>query len=317
MKKNEIFISQNFKNFEEMEASAKNWQYKTTYKLLPDAYIGTHHVILLPTMQLSYSEKHGGLLHEITSPKGMMSVAVIEKNEGRACFGNTKLQEKMVVFFDDKKAYTMINSGYFKVAIFSFSKQMYRDLGRRLAKHRGEVIEDTDNTLQSILEETLERFKKDPAIRENIPEQQQIEERLITHLSHLLEEQTPYLPKLTKGEKIALEIRDRVYKRINGKVTISSLAEEYKVSEQTLQNAFKSLFGFTPNIFIRHLKLNHVCHALRKADPSIDTIVRISKKWGFTHMGHFSRYFTELFGENPSVTLGKGCSLPKNHTETV
>jgi AraC family ethanolamine operon transcriptional activator len=316
MKKNEIFISQNFKNFEEMETSAKNWQYKTTYKLLPDAYIGTHHVILLPTMQLSYQEKHGGILHDIISPKGMMTVAVVEKNEGKACFGNTKLKEGMVVFFDDKKAYTMTNSGYIKVAIFSFSKQVYKELGKYLSKHRGEVIEDTDNTLQTMLDEILERFKNDPSVQENLSEQHQMEEQLITQLSHLLETQTPSLPKLTKGEKIALEIRDRIYKRINGKVTIGSLAEEYRVSEQTLQNAFKSLFGFTPNIFIRHLKLNHVCHALRKADPSIDTIVRISRKWGFTHMGHFSRYFTELFGENPSVTLGKGCSLPKKQTKT-
>jgi AraC family ethanolamine operon transcriptional activator len=308
MEKNKIFISQHFENFVQMESSAKNWHYRATYKLLPDAYVGTHHMIFLPSMQLSYQEKHGGILHDIIPPKGMVSVAVIEKSEGKACLGETKLKAKRVVFLNDKKAYTMINSGDFKVAVLSFSKKVYKELSRKLSKYSGEAIEDTDHILQNTLEDILNTFKNDPSVQEDTAKQNEMETLLIDKLSILLEDQTPTLPKLTKGEKIALQIRDRIYKRLNRKVTISALAEEFNVSEQTLQNAFKSLFGFTPNIFIRHVKLNHVCHALQKADPSTDTIVRISKRWGFTHMGHFSRYFTELFGENPSVTLGKGCS---------
>ncbi len=31
--------------------------------------------------------------------------------------------------------------------------------------------------------------------------------------------------------------------------------------------------------------------------------MRVAQKWGFRHMGKFSKYYTELFGENPSVTL--------------
>ncbi len=31
--------------------------------------------------------------------------------------------------------------------------------------------------------------------------------------------------------------------------------------------------------------------------------MRVTQKWGFKHMGKFSKYYTELFGENPSVTL--------------
>ncbi|HHO65596.1 MAG TPA: helix-turn-helix domain-containing protein, partial [Epsilonproteobacteria bacterium] len=31
--------------------------------------------------------------------------------------------------------------------------------------------------------------------------------------------------------------------------------------------------------------------------------MRVAQKWGFKHMGKFSKYYTELFGENPSVTL--------------
>jgi len=313
MKKDTHIINRHFDTFEEMEQSAKNWSFKNIYKLLPHADTGSNHIIFLPDMQLTYSENDGGVLFDVKPPQGMMTVAVIETCEGKACFEETKLKEGMVVFSDDKKARTLITNDKFKVALFSFSKKTYKELAKKLADHTGDVIIDTDDRLVDILRDALNTFTNTPSAIEDTAYQTQLQEKLITQLETLLQAQTPKRPKLTRGERIAIEIRNRVYKKMNAKISISSLAEEFHVSEQTLQNAFKSLFGFTPNIFIRHIKLNHVCKALQKADASEDTIIRISKKWGFTHMGHFSRYFTQLFGENPSVTLGRTCSVRKEH----
>jgi AraC-like DNA-binding protein len=75
------------------------------------------------------------------------------------------------------------------------------------------------------------------------------------------------------------------------------------VSEQTLQNAFKSLFGFTPKKFLQLLKLNLVHHDLQNAEPKSTTILTVASKWGFRHMGRFSKEYTILFEENPSFTL--------------
>jgi len=313
MKKDTHIINRHFDTFEEMEQSAKNWSFKNIYKLLPHADTGSNHIIFLPDMQLTYSENNGGILFDVKPPKGMMTVAVIETCKGKACFEETKLQEKMVVFADDKKARTLITNNKFKVAIFSFSKQAYKSLSKKLIDHTGDAIKDHDDHFITILNDALHTAINTPETLNDISYQTGLQERLIRTLEKMLETQTPKRPKLTRGERIAIEIRDRVYKKLNAKISIRSLAEEFEVSEQTLQNAFKSLFGFTPNIFIRHIKLNHVCKALQKADASEDTIIRISKKWGFTHMGHFSRYFTRLFGENPSVVLGRTCSSKKEH----
>ena len=72
--------------------------------------------------------------------------------------------------------------------------------------------------------------------------------RKITETSSLKE------AKLTKGEKTALAIRDQVYHHMDGKVNIDAFAKQYQVSIQTLENAFKSLFGFTPKKFLQLLK---------------------------------------------------------------
>ena len=297
------FISQTFDKTDLMRQSSPNWAYEATYTLLPQAFEGKNSVVFLPQVQLSYATRSGGILYEVASPKGTISLGVVEELEDKACFGHTKLKEGRVVIFDDKKPYSMVTNGRFRAAIVSFPKKAYRELSRELAKHNLEAVEDSDNRLQKLLEEILKRVEKDPSVLEDEAQAAAMEEEVMQTVTSLFEEQTPALPKLTKGEKIALQIRDRIYKRLSKKVTIASLAQEYGVSEQTLQNAFKSLFGFTPSKFLRNLKLNHVRRALIKADPQEDAIVHIAKRWGFTHMGHFSRYFTDLFGENPSVTL--------------
>jgi len=279
--------------------------YEATYKLLPHAFEGSNSVILLPHIQLSYAVRNGGILYEVTSPKGTLSVGVVEKVEDKACFGHTKLKEGMVVVFDDKKPYSLVTNGTFTATVVSFSKKTFRELSKELSQYNLEAVEDRDERLQRVLGTILQNVQKDPSILHDETRVTAMEEEVMQTLASLFEAQTPTLPKLTKGEKIALQIRDRIYKRLSKKVTIASLAEEYDVSEQTLQNAFKSLFGFTPNKFLRNLKLNHVRKALIEAAPENNAIVHIAKRWGFTHMGHFSRYFTDLFGENPSVTLNR------------
>jgi len=122
-------------------------------------------------------------------------------------------------------------------------------------------------------------------------------------LQSLLETETLQEPKLTKGERIALAIRDQVYHHMDGKINMKSFAKQYQVSGQTLTNAFKSLFGFTPKYFLQALKLNLVHHDLKNADPKSCTVLKIASKWGFSHMGRFSQAYTQLFGENPSLTL--------------
>ncbi len=90
---------------------------------------------------------------------------------------------------------------------------------------------------------------------------------------------------------------------MDAKFNIDSLAKQHKISKKTLYNNFKSLFGFTPDYFLRQLKLNLVHNDLKKGNPKHSTVTRIAQKWGFTHMGHFSGQYAKLFGETPSQTL--------------
>ena len=160
-------------------------------------------------------------------------------------------------------------------------------------------IKDKESVLEILLHNTWAEF----TTKNTSSDYETAEKVIIKQIENLLESQTLIPSTLCKGEEIALKIRNQVYHHMDGKISVSDLSKQYRVSEKTLQNSFKSLFGFTPKRFLRQLKLNHVHNELRNSDVSQTTVSKIAHRWGFTHMGSFSKYYTELFNENPSQTL--------------
>jgi len=291
--------SKKFDNFTDMSQSAKNWDHHCSYTLLPHAFEGEHHIIELPDTQLSYSYREGGFMHETISPPACISIAVVQSCGDKACFDTFKLHSGMIVFFDDSKSFNFMSKGETKVAIISIPKSLAEAYSLDLTKYFGNFIEDDHALFSNLFDTILGKFLND----EQTLDLEEAQKELIAVLQSLLETETLQEPKLTKGERIALAIRDQVYHHMDGKINIESFAKQYKVSDQTLTNAFKSLFGFTPKRFLQLLKLNLVHYDLKNADPKSCTVLKIASKWGFSHMGRFSKEYTKLFRENPSLTL--------------
>lgn len=298
--------SQKFTNYKGMAESAVNWEHHCSYQLTTKAHFGAHHVIQLPSILLSYTEREGGMMHEVSSPTDAFSIAVIQRLDDKACFGNMKLHTGDILFFDDSQFYNFMSSSYIKVAIISLPKdKIVPPLKTMFSKKLlGHSIQDTGGILSQILENILkECLRQEDDTQQRNTYYTKAEASVITLLTERIRAQEASIHKLTKGEKIALDIRERLYGHMDAKISIATLAKEYKVTEKTLQNAFTSLFGFTPKRFLQLMKLNHVHHELKESSPVESSVSRIAMKWGFTHMGSFSKYYTNLFGQNPSITL--------------
>ena len=51
------------------------------------------------------------------------------------------------------------------------------------------------------------------------------------------------------------------------------------------------------------MRLDRAHRDLQAADPSLDTVMAIAGRWGFSHPGRFSSAYKEAFGTPPSHTL--------------
>jgi AraC family ethanolamine operon transcriptional activator len=109
----------------------------------------------------------------------------------------------------------------------------------------------------------------------------------------------PILSKRMKALKRAVEY---INESQASPIRLYDLSRIAGVSDRTLEYAFKEAFGVSPNKFIRINRLNGVHRELRLANARYLRISKVANRWGFTHMGDFSRQYRILFGESPSDT---------------
>ena len=297
------YQKQKFDNYTLMSDSALNWEHDCAFQLTPSAFRGEHKILMLDTIQLSYTQRVGGFMYSFEPPLGYVSLLLVQECRGKATIGNAKLHIGGLLFLDEQYIYTVASSEAFSATIISIPKKLYGKLIEKCMASVEHTMQDTNNVLLKTLDHVLKRYLEDPKSEEDTELLKHLESEIISVITTLFNEQTPKVPSLTRGEEIALAIRDKAYHHMDGKIDIRFFAKEYGVSEETIQKGFKSLFGFTPKRFLRLLKLNLVYKDLREGNSKMYTVSRIAQKWGFIHMGRFSQYYTELFNENPSTTL--------------
>ncbi len=86
-------------------------------------------------------------------------------------------------------------------------------------------------------------------------------------------------------------------------ITVDLLCAALYVSRRTLHNAFREVVGVGPMTYLKIQRMKQVHHQLEQAHPLTTTVFDTAYRWGFYHMGHFSRDYKQMFGESPSETL--------------
>ena len=110
----------------------------------------------------------------------------------------------------------------------------------------------------------------------------------------------------TQGAAIPYYVRraDRTMaEALDGTLTVGDLARAAGVSERTLHQGFRQVYGTTPMRRLKRLRLEAVRTALEAADPSTTNVSDVAVRFGFFQFGRFAGDYRAAFGERPSDTL--------------
>ncbi len=99
--------------------------------------------------------------------------------------------------------------------------------------------------------------------------------------------------------------RQYIIDNLQNDIFLDDLANETAISPSSLSKHFKRYYGQSPMQYIRARKLDAVHQILKQSYTEV-SVTEIALKFGFNHLGRFSQYYREKFGESPSTTL-------KNH----
>jgi len=96
---------------------------------------------------------------------------------------------------------------------------------------------------------------------------------------------------------------DYIYSNLDQRLDVRTLASVPGMSVRTLQQAFGRHFGKGPLEFVRDARLQRVREELLHANVWDTTVTDAAVRWGFAHLGNFSRHYRDMYGESPSRTL--------------
>lgn len=295
-------LKEAFSNYKEMAGNTVDWTLFCTYQLKPSFPGGIYKILQLPSMQIAYTQMDGGVMFDYIVPEGCMTFSFMKEVSQKACIDQMKLHTGMIAVVNDKKIYSFTCSGPVEILDISLCKNTDPVLIKKLKQSVDKYYIDEDQDITTLIKSFITKFVSDdtPLDTDNAIK---IEKQITEAMLKLVNTQEAQTPHFTKSEKIAMEIKQKLFKHMDHNISVTTLASQYGISVKSLQNAFRSLFDLKPNEYMRLLKLNLVHHELIQSSSSGTTVQKVARKWGFKHMGRFSKYYTELFGENPSITL--------------
>jgi len=103
--------------------------------------------------------------------------------------------------------------------------------------------------------------------------------------------------------RLVRRAQDYALDHIEERFHLSDLCRALRVSERTLRYAFRDVLGMSPVAYLSRLRLHRVHKSLRQATRHSTTVTTEALRWGFWHVGDFSKAYKECFGELPSDTL--------------
>nr|MBO2512084.1 hypothetical protein [Gammaproteobacteria bacterium] len=107
---------------------------------------------------------------------------------------------------------------------------------------------------------------------------------------------------------IVEKAREYILSRRSNPPSVLEICQELRISRRTLHYAFQKVLNINPVTFLRYLRLHGARHELLTSPPGTLMISEIAAHWGFWHLGMFSSYYKDLFGETPSATARRAIS---------
>jgi AraC family transcriptional regulator, ethanolamine operon transcriptional activator len=92
-------------------------------------------------------------------------------------------------------------------------------------------------------------------------------------------------------------------KNFSRPIYINDLCQALGVSQRKLSQAFMLARGESPYAYLKRRRLMMAHQVLSNAGSEAPLVKTVALDHGFWHLGNFSQYYRELFGETPSETL--------------
>ena len=292
-----------FNDLDQMIEVIQGWD--LNFRLIePGGFTGFVTQLISADALISYARFGHGLHQMGSTPPGYRTYVI----PGRECLGfwwrgNQVTYNDLLIFPDSNELHS-VSRNDFEVFTVSLQQDYIERLSENLGistYQAGEVIPLELNRMAELRELAYQIMGLSSNSRIDNAIQDLAQGLLTCHARY-----TTKKPVHSRKRDLAIE---RIVDYLNSNPATASnvdrLCQIARVSERTLQYAFRERFGIPPNTFIKRWKLNSARHMLIRSNPSTQTIAEVCTQVGFQHPSLFAQDYKYLFAELPSQTLAR------------
>lgn len=269
---------------------------------------------------LLYWESFAGAVHvQGLTPADMLALTVPMRLGGRTAYWGAPLHERGMVATLPGAVDALVDAGQQHLIVFVRLDWLTAKLDpetlialTRCAERR--VLPASNQRLTALgrwLSALLARLHAEPLALDHAAAVAALEHDLLAALMRTLFLSVPTAPLAdARRRRCAFDHAiDWLRKADVATLSAPDLAAVTGVSQRTLEYAFRDELGTSPVRFIRRLRLHRVRRGLLAADPKADTVAEVAMSFGFYQLGRFAAEYRAVFGELPSATLARHCTV--------
>lgn len=251
------------------------------------------------------------------TPTNMRTFAFFDSEVKRLEWcGHDVVVNNTLCMFDNSGSFEAVTQPDFKVFTISLPEEKLVQIAQRLGLHDPHEIFKSSETVMQLpssiaceLYALMKQLKQAGVSGQEYLETDGFENDLDNTMPCLLVEaiarnyNSSTRPLLSNRKTALKKANEYIDASLCSNINMDELCDASDTSQRTLEYAFKEQYGLTPKRYILYARLNQVNKELLRANPKETTITMIAGKYGFWHMGQFSRDYRRLFGVNPSESL--------------
>lgn len=297
-------------NFEDMAISAPGWD-QEYLKLGKDAFRGHLLAIHTSRAQIGAISWNPGILIRGSAPPQAFTFAVLLARDGHSAFQGTELKEDSIVVFQPGMEFEFSAVGGCRALVVVVEQALLQGhlLARRgndslLSDSRDRLVVTTPFHQRSTRRSwatMLADFRQEPGLLVDRHSARALEHEVIDRLLNNAHPTSGHGSEPHRY-RVARKAKDYLVDHIADTVSIGELCEAVQANERTLLLGFHEVFGMSPKLYQKSLRLNRVRQDLLKAAKKT-RVTDIAVRWGFTHLSRFAADYRQMFGERPRETL--------------
>lgn len=317
MQPEHYLIRHHFSDFDEFAHTARAWDLNIR-QIERGGFEGDLFQFGTGDFQVAHAAFKPGTYQQGAPPNGFRTLCILSDPTSHLIWRRKTIAANAIMVFPIGAGLDAVSKGgRLKVFTLSFSDKLLVDIGQTVGFLDLDKLLNGQDVIvakpQSIVEIRhflywiCRELTKHPTKLDNHSIRYELEFELPRKLLVASSESHEKMPKrIFRMRDLALRrVEDYLKEFPNTPHTVRDLCRVAKVSERTLQYAFRERFGIPPKSFLLALRLNGVRRELKNTSTKPSTITDLATQWGFWHMSQFASDYRCLFGELPSETIGK------------